>query len=388
MPKQSWSLSFSKKFIALVGVSTLALSTAFAADQPPASLDQLFGIKEAPKPLPAAPAPTPESLMPSATLDAVKTEAAPAAAPIAPPVQAQPAIRDPKEDKLWQMLEQAPPPPAAVPAQAPAVAPIAPAPAPIAQQPEPVFAPPPPAAPAIANSPRGREGTPMNHRAEGMVSPDSAVPPIDPNAIETPALIEAAPPPPVEAVAPAPVKQTAAVKKAAKPVKQKPVVEKKTAPKPVVQEKPAAPKPVAPVSKAAKPVKKVKKPVAEKVVQPVAPASLLPKPAAEKRPDVLAATLAFTPFHSVMPATAEAQLQQVAETLKQDTTRTVELRGYADWTPNGSLEATEYLAAKRASIVKEYLQTQGIAGNRIKAVGKGFDYEGGVPRDRVEVVLQ
>lgn len=383
MPKQSWSVVLSKKFIALVGVSTLALSTAFAADQPPASLDQLFGIKEAPKPLPAAPAPTPESLMPSTTLDAVKTEAAPAAAPIAPPVQAQPAIRDPKEDKLWQMLEQAPPPPAAVPAQAPAVAPIAPAPAPVAQQPEPVFAPPPPAAPAIANSPRGREGAPMNHRAQGMVSPPSAIPPIDPNAVATPAPIEAAPPPPVEAVAPAPVKEAAPVKKAAKPVKQKPVVEKKTAPKPVVQTKPAAP-----VAKAAKPVKKAKKPIAEKVAQPAAPASLLPKPAAEKRPDVLAATLAFTPFHSVMPAMAEAQLQQIAETLKQDATRMVELRGYADWTPNGSLEATEYLAAKRASIVKEYLQTQGIAENHIKAVGKGFDYEGGVPRDRVEVVLQ
>jgi outer membrane protein OmpA-like peptidoglycan-associated protein len=382
MPKQSWSVVLSKKFIALVGVSTLALSTAFAADQPPASLDQLFGIKEAPKPLPAAPAPTPESLMPSATLDAVKTDAAPAAAPTAPAAQAQPAIRDPKEDKLWQMLEQAPPPPAAVPAQAHAVAP-----APVAQ-PEPVFAPPPPAVDAIANSPRGREGAPMNHRAQGMVSPPSAVPPIDPNAIETPALIEAAPPPPVEAVAPAPVKQAAPVKKAAKPVKQKPVVEKKIAPKPVVQAKPAAPKSVAPVAKTAKPVKKAKKPIAEKVVQPAAPASLLPKPAAEKRPDVLAATLAFVPFHSVMPSTAEAQLQQVADTLKQDATRMVELRGYADWTPNGSLEATEYLAAKRASIVKEYLQTQGIAGNRIKAVGKGFDYEGGVPRDRVEVVLQ
>ncbi len=381
MPKQSWSVVLSKKFIALVGVSTLALSTAFAADQPPASLDQLFGIKEAPKPLPAAPSPTPESLMPSATLNSVKTEAAPAAAPIAPAAQAQPAIRDPKEDKLWQMLEQAPPPPAAVPAQAPAVAPVAPA--PIAQQPEPVFAPPPPAVDAIANSPRGREGAPMNHRAQGMVSPPSAVPPIDPNAVAAPALIEAASPPPVEAVAPAPVKQAPPVKKAAKPVKQKPVVEKKIAPKPVAQAKPAAP-----VAKTTKPVKKAKKPVAEKVAQPTAPASLLPKPAAEKRSDVLAATLAFTPFHSVMPATAEAQLQQVAETLKQDATRMVELRGYADWTPNGSLEATEYLAAKRASIVKEYLQTQGIAANRIKAVGKGYDYAGGVPRDRVEVVLQ
>jgi outer membrane protein OmpA-like peptidoglycan-associated protein len=381
MQKKSWSVVLSKKFIAFVGVSALALSTAFAADQPPASLDQLFGIKEAPKPLPAAPAPTPESLMPSATLDALKTESVPVVAPVAPTVQAQPAVRDPQQDKLWQMLEQAPPPPAAAPAQMPAGSPVT-------QAPAPAFAPPPPAIDAIANSPRGREAAPMNHRAEGMVSPPSAVPPIDPNAVATPALIEQTQSPVAKEVAPTPVKPAAPVKKATKPVKQKPIVEQKTPPKPVVQAKPAAPKPVAPIAKVAKPVKQLKKPVAAKTTQPAAPASLLPKPAAEKRPDVLAATLAFMPFHSVMPATAEAQLQQVAETLKQDTTRTVELRGHADWTPNGSLEATEYLAAKRASIVKEYLQTQGIAGNRIKAVGKGFDYEGGVPRDRVEVVLQ
>jgi outer membrane protein OmpA-like peptidoglycan-associated protein len=163
-----------------------------------------------------------------------------------------------------------------------------------------------------------------------MVSPPSAVPPIDPNAVATPTLIEPTPPPVAKEVAPTPVKPAAPVKKATKPVKQKPIVEQKTPPKPVVQAKPAAPKPVAPIAKVAKPVKQLKKPVAAKTTQPAAPASLLPKPAAEKRPDVLAATLAFMPFHSVMPATAEAQLQQVAETLKQDTTRTVELRGHAD----------------------------------------------------------
>jgi outer membrane protein OmpA-like peptidoglycan-associated protein len=378
MPKQSWSLSFSKKLIALVGISTLALSTAFAADQPPASLDQLFGIKEAPKPLPVAPAiaPTPESFMPSATLNSVKAEAAPA--PIAPPpaAVAKPTIQDPKEDKLWQLLEQAPP-------RQPA--PAAPAAAPIAQQPEPVFAPP-PAAPAIANSPRGREGTPMNHRAEGMVSPPSAIPPIDPN--PAPAMLEAAPPPAIEeTVAPAPAKEVAPVKKAAKPVKPKALVEKRIAPKSVVQAEPIAPKPK-PVAKTTKPAKEAKKSVAKKAVAPTAPVSLLPKPVAEKRPDVLAATLAFMPFHSVISEATEAQLKQVAETLKQDATSMVELRGYADWTPNGSLEATDYLAAKRATIVKEYLQTQGIAGNRITVVGKGYDYEGGVPRDRVEVVLR
>ena len=138
----------------------------------------------------------------------------------------------------------------------------------------------------------------------------------------------------------------------------------------------------------ATPLKKEHKQSAKPLVKAAPPASLLPKPAAVKRPDVLAATLAFTPFHSVMPAGVEVQLQDIANTLKQDTMRTVELRGYADWTPNGSLEATDYLAEKRATIVKEYLQTQGIAATRIKVVGKGYDYAGGVPRDRVEVVLQ
>ena len=183
MRKQSWSLTFSNKLITLVGVSTLALSTAFASEQPPTNLDQLFGIKEAPKPLPAAPGPIPDSLMPSAILNSVKVETesvkaaqsaapsnVPSAFPIAAPTQQQPAIRDPREDKLWQMLEQAPPPPASAPATTPTPAPAAP-----------VVAAPAPVVDAIANSPRAREEDPMNHRAPGMVSPPSAVPPIDQN---------------------------------------------------------------------------------------------------------------------------------------------------------------------------------------------------------------
>ena len=397
MPKQSRALTFSKKLLALVGVSTLALSTAFAADQPPANLDQLFGIKEAPKPLPAGPAPTPDSLMPSATLNTVKAETTPVKAA---PTQQQPAIRDPKEDKLWQMLEQAPPPAVGAPATTPTATPAASQPA---------------AVDAIANSPRAREEEPMNHRAPGMVSPPSAVPPIDQNGTSP---LEAAPAPaalppaaiPVEKSAAHPVKKAKkakalpvaapAEKPAALVVTEDPVKTyaspKKAVAKPAkiaVKAKPkpekvkvVAPKPIAEKPhKVATPLKKEHKQSAKPLAKP---ASLLEKSPVVKRSDVLAATLAFTPFHSVMPAGVEAQLQDIANTLKQDTARTIELRGYADWTPNGSLEATDYLAEKRATIVKEYLQTQGISATRIKVVGKGYDYAGGVPRDRVEVVLQ
>jgi outer membrane protein OmpA-like peptidoglycan-associated protein len=96
----------------------------------------------------------------------------------------------------------------------------------------------------------------------------------------------------------------------------------------------------------------------------------------------------------LLPA-ARRKLDQVATALKKsDESSTFVVEGHTD--SRGSAELNQELSMRRASAVRDYLVAQGVASDRIKAVGRGLSEpiadnettEGRANNRRVEVVVQ
>lgn len=98
-------------------------------------------------------------------------------------------------------------------------------------------------------------------------------------------------------------------------------------------------------------------------------------------------SILFTPFHSNVDHHAQQKIADLADSLKNQSGNIV-LNGYADWTNNGTMAATDYLAARRAISLKEQLVLQGIPAGRIAVVSKGLDLRGGMSKDRVDVLVE
>ncbi|WP_089791945.1 OmpA family protein [Halomonas korlensis] len=94
-----------------------------------------------------------------------------------------------------------------------------------------------------------------------------------------------------------------------------------------------------------------------------------PEPEPEFEPVVLDSDVTF-PFDSaeLRPA-AESELNQVARTLRESPEVRVVIEGHTD--SIGTAEYNRDLSQRRAESVSSYLQSQGIAGNRLRTVGYG-----------------
>lgn len=84
---------------------------------------------------------------------------------------------------------------------------------------------------------------------------------------------------------------------------------------------------------------------------------------------VLGDAVLFPTGKSTLSQAADATLSRVAYNLKQFPNTDVTVVGYTDNT--GSVQLNQNLSEKRAQSVVDYLESQGIAASRLKAVGMG-----------------
>lgn len=97
-------------------------------------------------------------------------------------------------------------------------------------------------------------------------------------------------------------------------------------------------------------------------------------------------TILFPAFQSQLNLSSQQNIKALAQQLKASNA-TVVLNGYADWTSNGSMDATNYLSERRAKMVKQALLDQGVSASQVVVTGKGLDLRGGLSKDRVDVLL-
>jgi outer membrane protein OmpA-like peptidoglycan-associated protein len=103
-------------------------------------------------------------------------------------------------------------------------------------------------------------------------------------------------------------------------------------------------------------------------------------------PGELLGRVIFPPFNSSIPPFVREMIRnKILPALRANPGTRVAISGYADWTPNGSVDASMDIGQRRAENVQNYLQEQGIAPGRLLAEGVGVDFLPGVPRDRVDL---
>lgn len=104
--------------------------------------------------------------------------------------------------------------------------------------------------------------------------------------------------------------------------------------------------------------------------------------------DDLVERFIFTAFSSSLPPAIQHSLsEKVLPALRQQPNLKVQISGFADWTPNGSVEASTAISARRAENVARFLREQGIAPERLHVRGVGVDFLPGAPRDRVDITV-
>jgi OOP family OmpA-OmpF porin len=107
----------------------------------------------------------------------------------------------------------------------------------------------------------------------------------------------------------------------------------------------------------------------------VQPAEPPPPPPAPPPPRFVKVTLSATelfPFDSAQLGPSQPELDQIAAALKADASITdVTITGYADRI--GSERYNKALSERRAQAVRDYLVEQGVASERLSAIGKGED---------------
>jgi OmpA-OmpF porin, OOP family len=104
--------------------------------------------------------------------------------------------------------------------------------------------------------------------------------------------------------------------------------------------------------------------------QQVAPPSPAAKPATAKAaPDAVGFRINFAFNSAVVPPAHFAQLDRVAELLRQEPALSLAVEGHTDAV--GSAEYNIELSRRRAAAVVHYLTDHGVDGHRLMAVGKG-----------------
>ncbi|HSP58368.1 MAG TPA: OmpA family protein [Halomonas sp.] len=96
-----------------------------------------------------------------------------------------------------------------------------------------------------------------------------------------------------------------------------------------------------------------------------------PEPEPEFEPVVLSSDVTFAFDSDELRSGAESELNQVARTLRDNPEARVVVEGHTDSV--GTAEYNRDLSQRRAESVSMYLQSQGIAGNRLRTVGYGED---------------
>ncbi|MCW2236510.1 OmpA family protein [Azospirillum canadense] len=94
-------------------------------------------------------------------------------------------------------------------------------------------------------------------------------------------------------------------------------------------------------------------------------------------------SLVFDPTANSLPDSAEAPLSGIAERMRANPTLRLQLRAYAEGTPDTVREARQ-LSLARALAVRERLGAAGIASTRVDIRALGMDAAGG-PSDRVDI---
>lgn len=115
-------------------------------------------------------------------------------------------------------------------------------------------------------------------------------------------------------------------------------------------------------------------PVASAVVVASAPAPapvVVQAPKATEPKVVVREHIRFASDSAELPVSARARLNKVAEMLKNDP-RTLTIAGHTD--SLGPAEPNQALSLARAEAVRAYLVEQGVAAERLKAVGMGEDH--------------
>jgi outer membrane protein OmpA-like peptidoglycan-associated protein len=95
--------------------------------------------------------------------------------------------------------------------------------------------------------------------------------------------------------------------------------------------------------------------------------------------------LEFVPYHSILPPYGEQALKPMVDLLKQNPDMVITLLGYADFTEKGSLNASRHIAGNRTKSVADFLIMHGVRSAQLHHETVGLDMVMGVPRDRVDV---
>lgn len=96
-----------------------------------------------------------------------------------------------------------------------------------------------------------------------------------------------------------------------------------------------------------------------------------PEPEPEFEPVTLRSDVTFAFDSAELQSGAESELNQVARTLRDSPEVRVVIAGHTD--SIGTAEYNRDLSQRRAESVSTYLQSQGIAGNRMRTMGYGED---------------
>lgn len=401
---------FPMKMALLAGTCLLTVAgSAFAKDATDQKLQELLGVQTEPErargltivkpqlqepepslPFTSAPAPAPSTPAAQPAAPVIAAPPAPAIAPPAPPapVQIQLQLPSTTAERLGIDTKQVPPPrirsaigaPQALPelvreaAGKPTVAPQSPPPvAPKPPKPElaavvpPVVKPAAMAAPVVAAVP---VPVPLPAKPEPEAKPQP-----------TPAPVPAPEPKPVDVPVPAPAPVPAPQPKPADVPPPAPV----PAPTPAAPVAPA-PEPVAPETEDSLATKLLAAPEAPRLlVKPEgAPPPAPAVPVAEQR----IGRIEYPPFQSALHTLVKDRLRQtVLPVLKDNRNVRVNVLGFASWTANGSVEASQAIAERRADAIIAFLVEEGIDPNRLHKKVGGVDVKPGAPRDRVDLVV-
>jgi outer membrane protein OmpA-like peptidoglycan-associated protein len=100
----------------------------------------------------------------------------------------------------------------------------------------------------------------------------------------------------------------------------------------------------------------------------------------------LVGRITFPAFNSTPPLVVKDMIRdKILPTLRMNPTLRVQVSGFADWTPNGSIDASTAISQRRAENITRFLIEEGIEPSRLQTRGVGVDFLPGAARNRVDI---